>query len=126
MARIAIAGFLHETNTFVQRTTGMDAFVTADAWPGLVQGPALFDAVSGANIAIAGFIKEAAAHHHELVPLLWTSANPSGPVTQLAYEKIWSLLAHELEQTMPVDALFLDLHGAMVAEHIEDGEGELL
>ncbi|MEO8331202.1 MAG: M81 family metallopeptidase [Gallionella sp.] len=126
MARIAIAGFLHETNTFVQRRTGMDAFVTADAWPGLVQGPALFDAVAGANIAIAGFIKEAAAHKHELVPLLWTSANPSGPVTKHAYEKIWAMLARELEQAKPVDALFLDLHGAMVAEHIEDGEGELL
>ena len=126
MARIAIAGFLHETNTFVQRRTGMDAFLTADAWPGLVQGQALFDAVAGANIAIAGFIKEAAAHNHELVPLLWTSANPSGPVTQQAYEKIWAMLARELEQAMPVDALFLDLHGAMVAEHIDDGEGELL
>jgi microcystin degradation protein MlrC len=126
MARIAIAGFLHETNTFVKRHTGMDAFVTADAWPGLVQGQALFDAVAGANIAIAGFINEAAAHNHELVPLLWTSANPSGPVTQHAYEKIWAMLARELEQAMPVDALFLDLHGAMVAEHIEDGEGELL
>ncbi|MFZ2542291.1 MAG: M81 family metallopeptidase [Gallionella sp.] len=131
MARIAIAGFLHETNTFVQRPTGMDAFLTADAWPGLVQGHALFDAVAGANIAIAGFIKEAAAHDHQLVPLLWTSANPSGPVTQQVYEKIWAMLARELEQAMPVDALFLDLHGAMVVEHvdakqIEDAEGELL
>ena len=126
MARIAIAGFLHETNTFVQRRTGMDAFLTADAWPGLVKGSALFDAVAGANIAIAGFIKEAATHNHELVPLLWTSANPSGPVTRDAYEKIWTMLARELEQAMPVDALFLDLHGAMVAEQIEDAEGELL
>jgi len=126
MARIAIAGFLHETNTFVQRPADMDAFLAADAWPGLVQGPALFDAVSGANIAIAGFIKEAVTNNHELLPLLWTSANPSGPVTRDAYEKIWAMLAHELGQAMPVDALFLDLHGAMVAEHIDDGEGELL
>ena len=126
MARIAIAGFLHETNTFVQRHTGMDAFLTADAWPGLVQGNALLNEVAGANIAIAGFIKEAVAHSHVLLPLLWTSANPSGPVTQHAYEKIWAMLAHELEQAMPVDALFLDLHGAMVAEHVDDGEGELL
>jgi len=126
MARIAIAGFLHETNTFVQRRTDMDAFVTADAWPGLVLGHALLDEVAGTNIAISGFIKEAAACGHELLPLLWASANPSGPVTQPAYEKIWSMLARELEHAMPVDALFLDLHGAMVAEHIEDGEGELL
>ena len=126
MARIAIAGFLHETNTFVGRHTGMDAFLTADAWPGLVQGNALLDEVVGANIAITGFIKEVAAHNHELLPLLWASANPSGPVTQHAYEKIWAMLARELEQAMPVDALFLDLHGAMVVEHIDDGEGELL
>lgn len=126
MARIAIAGFLHETNTFVQRHTDLDAFLTADAWPGLVRGSALLEAVSGANIAIAGFISEATAGNHTLVPLLWTSANPSGPVTQSAYEKIWAMLARELEQAMPVDALFLDLHGAMVAEHIDDGEGELL
>jgi microcystin degradation protein MlrC len=126
MARIAIAGFLHETNTFVHRLTGMDAFVTADAWPGLVQGAALLQAVAGTNIAIAGFINEAAAHRHELLPLLWTSANPSGPVTQQAYEDIWAMLARALKQAMPVDALFLDLHGAMVAEHIDDGEGELL
>lgn len=26
----------------------------------------------------------------------------------------------------PLDGLLLDLHGAMVAEHIDDGEGELL
>ncbi len=102
----------------------MDAFLTADAWPALVQGPALLQAVDGTNIAIAGFIEEASAH--ELLPLLWASANPSGTVTRDAYEKIWAMLAHKLEQAMPVDALFLDLHGAMVAEHIEDGEGELL
>ena len=58
--------------------------------------------------------------------MLWTSANPSGPVTQDAYEKIWAMLKRALELALPVDALFLDLHGAMVAEHIEDGEGELL
>ncbi|MDO8413731.1 MAG: M81 family metallopeptidase [Gallionellaceae bacterium] len=125
MARIALAGFLHETNTFAQQRTDMAAFLTAGAWPGLVQGQAVFDVIGG-NIATSGFIKTATAYGHELLPLLWTSANPSGLVTQSAFEKIWSLLAHELEQALPIDALFLDLHGAMVAEHVEDGEGELL
>ncbi len=126
MARIAIAGFLHETNTFVERHTDIDAFVTADAWPGLLLGNALLDGVAGTNIAIAGFIKEAASYGHTMLPLLWTSANPSGPVTQSAFEKIWAMLERELQQAMPFDALFLDLHGAMVAEHVEDAEGELL
>ena len=126
MARIAIAGFLHETNTFAQLHTDMDAFLTTSAWPGLVQGQDIFNAVAGTNIAIAGFIKAAMADGHELLPLLWTSANPSGLVTKAAFEKIWAMLKRELEQALPIDALFLDLHGAMVAGHIEDGEGELL
>ncbi len=126
MARIAIAGFLHETNTFAKRRTDFDAFVRADAWPGLVVGEALLHDVAGANIAAAGFIEAALANGHELVPLLWASANPSGLVTQQAYEKVWSLLSEQLQKAGPIDALFLDLHGAMVAEHVEDGEGELL
>lgn len=126
MARIAIAGFLHETNTFVAQPTPMEAFVTADAWPGLTQGAALLDAFAGANISVAGFIDKSKSYGNELIPLLWASANPSGPVAQSAYEQIWTMMAHELQQVMPVDAVFLDLHGAMVAEHLEDGEGELL
>ena len=126
MARIAIAGWLHETNTFAQRHTDFDAFVGADAWPGLVLGDALLEVVAGVNLASAGFVEQARAQGHSLLPLLWASANPSGLVTQHAYEKMWSLLAQELDKAGPIDALFLDLHGAMVAEHVDDGEGELL
>jgi len=126
MARIAFAGFLHETNTFARRHTDFDAFVTADAWPGLVMGAPALEALRGANIAATGFIAAAIAQGHQLVPLLWTSANPSGLVTRHAYERIWDLLAQELRAAGPIDALFLDLHGAMVVEHIEDGEGDLL
>lgn len=126
MARIAIAGFLHETNTFARQRTDFDAFVEADAWPGLVTGESLMQGVAGANIAAAGFIEEALAYGHEPVPLLWASANPGGLVTRYAYEQVWSLLSAELAKAGRIDALFLDLHGAMVAEHVEDGEGELL
>lgn len=126
MARIAVAGFLHETNTFARSRTGFDAFVAADAWPGLVTGAPLLEAVAGANLAVAGFIEAATARGHSLAPLLWASANPSGRVTKDAFERVWDLLERELHRAGPIDALFLDLHGAMVAEHVEDGEGELL
>ena len=36
------------------------------------------------------------------------------------------MLLEDLARAGPLDALFLDLHGAMVTEHLEDGEGELL
>ncbi|MDB5835448.1 MAG: hypothetical protein JWR14_5278 [Caballeronia sp.] len=125
MARIGIAGFLHETNTFAASRASFATFVEADAWPGLLVGEEMFSAVSGVNLAIDGFI-QAARTSHELVPLLWASANPSGPVTQDAFEAIAFMLDRMIRDAGRLDALFLDLHGAMVSEHLEDGEGELL
>ena len=126
MARIAVAGFLHETNTFAQCHTDLDAFLEADAWPGLLAGPALPGGVAGANLAVAGFIQAATAAGHQVLPLIWTSANPSGLVTRAAFERIWDILEQALRNAGAIDALFLDLHGAMAVEGIEDGEGELL
>lgn len=126
MARIAIAGFQHETNTFAPAPATYDDFLRAGGWPGLTRGRAIFDAVAGINLPVTGFIDTAKPLGHELVPLLWCSATPSGPVTRDAFERIAGELCDRLAAARPLDALFLDLHGAMVAEHIGDGEGELL
>jgi microcystin degradation protein MlrC len=126
MARIAVGGFQHETNTFApQRATWAD-FERADAWPGFVRGSELFDAVQGYNIPIAGAIEALRANGHELLPLCWCSAPPSAHVEREAYERVAGAILDDLAAQMPVDGVYLDLHGAMVAEHYEDGEGELL
>src|SRR5207237_610914 len=86
MARIAVGGFQHETNTFApQRATWAD-FERADAWPGFVRGPELIDAVEGFNIPIAGAVKTLQQLGHELVPLCWCSAPPSSYVERGAYD----------------------------------------
>lgn len=126
MARIAIGGFQHETNTFAPSKAYYDDFVRPGAWPGLARGGALFDAVAGVNLSISGFIDAARAGGHELVPMLWCSASPSAEVTTDAYERIAHDLLEDLASAGPLDAVYLDLHGAMVTEHLEDGEGELL
>ena len=126
MPRIAVAGFQHETNTFAPLKATLADFEQADAWPGLTEGPALFDAVKGINLPAAGFIDEARSLGHELVPLLWCSAQPSAHVTRDAFETICQRIIARLAKALPVDAVYLDLHGAMVAEHIEDADGEVL
>jgi microcystin degradation protein MlrC len=126
MSRIAVAGCQHETNTFAPLKATLQDFVQADAWPGLTEGAAMFDAVRGINLPAAGFIAEARSLGHELVPLLWCSAQPSGPVTREAFETISARLLELLAADAAVDAVYLDLHGAMVAEHIADADGELL
>lgn len=124
--RIAVGGFQHETNTFAANPATLADFVAPDAWPGLVRGPALFDAVRDINLPAAGFIAEARAARHDLVPLTWCSATPSGRVTRDAYEHISALLLDDLRAHRNIDAVYLDLHGAMVAEHVDDADGELL
>ena len=126
MARIAFAGFHHETNTFAPVRARYEDFVAADAWPGLTRGDAIFDAVAGINLPVTGFINAAHTSRHELVPLLWCAASPSAQVEEDAYEKIVGEILERLDRAGPVDAVFLDLHGAMVTTHLEDGEGELL
>lgn len=126
MARIAIGGFLHETNTFAPSKAGFEDFARPGAWPGLTRGPALFEAVEGANLPIAGFIDQARQARHELLPLSWAQATPSAQVTEAAFERIVGQTIEDLRGLRHLDAVYLDLHGAMVSEHLEDGEGEIL
>lgn len=124
--KIAIAGFQHETNTFAPMLAPYEAFVQADAWPGLTEGAEIFSAMAGKNLPVSGFIDAARRHGHELLPILWCSAEPSSYVTRDAFERITHMICTGLSSRMPVDAVYLDLHGAMVTEELEDGEGELL
>jgi len=124
--RIAVAGFQHETNTFATQAAALADFEAADAWPGLTRGADMVDAVRGINLPAAGFIADALSAGDSLVPLTWCSATPSGRVTRDAYEHISQLIVDDLRRERHLDAVYLDLHGAMVAEHIDDGDGELL
>ncbi len=123
--RIAVGGFQHETNTFAPVGADFAAFEQADSWPALSRAEALFDAVAGINLPIAGFIEAARAAGHTLVPLTWCAATPSAQVTEDAFERVSALLLEDLAHA-DVDAVYLDLHGAMVAAHVDDGEGEVL
>jgi len=126
MARIAVAGFRHETNTFAPHKAAMLDFETGYSWPKLTRGVELPAAIKGFNLGISGFVERAAAQGHVIAPLLFASANPSAQVREDAYEAIVAMLFEELANAGEIDALYLGLHGAMVAEHVDDGEGELL
>ena len=122
--RIAVGGFQHETNTFATSKAAYEDFERGGGWPALQRGSGMFDAVAGINIPIAGFI-EAMRKQHELLPSAWAAASPSAHVTEDAFERIAAMIVEPLRTQQP-DAVYLDLHGAMVTEHCDDGEGELL
>jgi microcystin degradation protein MlrC len=126
MARIAVGGLHHETNSFSPQPASFERFAEADGWPPLSRGFDILANTAGINLAITGFDDAALAAGHELVPLVWANACPSGPVTEDAFERIAGMMLADLAVAMPVDGIYLDLHGAMVTEHLADGEGELL
>ena len=126
MAKIAVGGFQHETNTFAPSPATYDNFVQPNGWPGLTRGGDMFDAVAGINLPAAGFIEAIRGAGHSVAPLLWCSAPPSAQVTTDAFERITAMICEDLASGGPFDAVYLDLHGAMVTDDYQDGEGETL
>jgi len=126
MALIAVGGFQHETNTFAPTRADYPAFEAGAGRPGIQFGADIAAAVAGANLPAAGALDALHALGHRTLGLAWAAATPSAQVTEDAYERIAGEILRRLADAAPVDAVYLDLHGAMVTERFEDGEGELL
>jgi microcystin degradation protein MlrC len=126
MARIAVGGIQHETNVFGPYKAKYEVFAQRDEWPPLCRGERMLEEVGGMNLPVTGAIDRLRALGHEIIPLLWCSATPSAQVTEDAFERISAMMLETLAADAPVDGVVLDLHGAMVCEHVADGDGELL
>src|SRR5580704_687582 len=126
MTRIAVGGFLHETNTFAPTKATYDAFIHGGGWPRMVLGADIPRIIRRINLGLAGFIEAAEEKGWELVPTIFAAATPSAHVTEDAFERIARVMIDGIRNAGPIDAVYLDLHGAMVAEHFDDGEGEVL
>jgi microcystin degradation protein MlrC len=122
--RILIAGFQHETNTFAPSKATYANFERGEGFPALVRGDDVL-ALRDVNIPAGGFISAAERRGWTLQPVIWAGASPSAHVTEDAFERICGEIVAAVRQG-GFDAVYLDLHGAMVAEHTDDGEGTLL
>ena len=125
--RIAVGGFLHESHSFAPRPTSYADFVNPGGFPPLTEGVALIPLMRRSSCGLRGAIE--AADGHELVPLAWGFANPAGPVQDEAFERISGLICAGLSRALDagkLDGVYLDLHGAAVADGFPDMEGELL
>ena len=119
--KFVVAQLQHETNTFSPVPTPWEAFGN--------QGPLLgrdaYEAIDGTQVPMAAYLDLARKQGAEVVTPVAAWANPSGPVDGEAYDRICGLICDAVRQEC--DAVFLDLHGAMVVEgRTDDGEGTLL
>jgi microcystin degradation protein MlrC len=126
MTRIAVGGFLHETNTFAPTKATWEAFVHGGGWPAMTTGADVLKVMRGINVGLAGFVEDAEARGWELIPTIACGASPSAHVTKDAFERVVKVMIDGIKAAGQLDAVYLDLHGAMVTEHLDDGEGEIL
>ena len=121
--RAVIARLNHETNTFSPVPTPLAAFGAGDP-----RGPAFgadaYAAGKGSATAMGAFIDCAERRGCVIVTPLFAMANPSGPVDAEAYRTMCDAIVDAVAGGC--DAIMLDLHGAMVVEGQDDGEGALL
>lgn len=125
--RIAVGGILHETSTFIPTPT---TYADFENGLGLFRADAIAARFRDANMCIGGFLRGAAEQGFDVVPLLWTFAYPSGLIERAAYDSLkqefLTRLADAERTSGPIDGALLDLHGAMVVEGIEDGDGDFV
>lgn len=124
--RIAIGGFLHETNTFAPSKATYEDFAHGGGSGRMLRGAEIVETCRDINAAISGAIRHGEAAGWDLRPTLFCATSPSAHVTEDAFERIAGELLERIAAELPLDGVFLDLHGAMVTEHHDDGEGELL
>lgn len=118
--RLLVAMMKHETNTFSPVVTDLDRFM---AWGGYV-GDAAYKAYKGTGMPFGAYLDIAEAAGHEVVTPIAAEAMPSGLVKAEAYDFMTGKILDAVREG--VDACLLDLHGAMVTETTDDGEGTLL
>jgi microcystin degradation protein MlrC len=122
--RFVLANINHETNTFSPVPTPLSSFAIGRPGGKPVAGAEAVDAFRGTNTPLAAFIDLAGELNAEiLLPVAGTAA-PSGPVKDSAFDAMADALCDAVRTGC--DAAFLDLHGAMVTESCDDGEGEIL
>ncbi|MGF1576804.1 MAG: M81 family metallopeptidase [Cyanophyceae cyanobacterium] len=123
--RIAIGGIAHETNTFSIVPTTLDDFQQRN----YAVDKALLIKYTGTKTGIGGFIDAGRDLSYQIIPTLMASATPGGIVTAEALCTLVEGLTTRLKiihSEHPLDGVLLALHGAMVSELDDDGEGYIL
>src|SRR5260370_25595491 len=126
MTRIAVGAFLHETNTCALTKASYNDCVHGGGWPAMAVGANVLKTMRNIDSGLAGFVGQAEANGWEMLPTISCGASPSAHVTEDAFERIVKVMIEGIKATGELDAVYLDLRGAMVTEHLDDGEGEIL
>src|SRR5690625_4760333 len=118
---IIIGQVSHETNTFAKTKTTKETFELFE-WS---TGDNLIKNHKGVLDYLGGMIDECEEQNIQIIPAFSAFAYPSGIITEETYLEIQRQLIDSIKYVKDVDAICLSMHGAGVAENVEDLEGSL-
>ncbi len=132
--RIAYARLYQESNALSPVFTTLEDFQGV----GILAGEQLAEACTPKGHEVRGFLRNGelsgfvkAAHRMgpaelELLPLFSALTIPAGPLDAGTFAWFEERLRDDLEAAMPLDGVFLALHGAMCAEGVSDPDARLI
>lgn len=115
--RIALAGIVHETNTYCGAPTTYDDFYA-------YRGAKMLEA-AGQESDLGGAVDACKDLGVDIVPILYTSTQPSGTIERDAYDAFKGEILDGLTEAGDVDGCVLLLHGAGVVSGLPDLEADL-
>ena len=123
--RVALAGMILESNRYA-KPAELEDFRSL-TW---LEGQALLEEartpVPALAAEFAAFVRAMdATGSWTACPLILAASHPAGPVRREVFDRVLQGMLAGLQQTGPVDAVYLAHHGAMVAEHLDDPDGEI-
>jgi len=110
--KIAIGSIMHESNSFNAEPTILSDFRMREG-----------DWGTG-NSEVAGFIEEGTRRGFDLIPAIYASATPKGPVASAAFEELTARLIQSVSKRL--DGVLLALHGAMFTEEFPQADEEIV
>ncbi len=116
---IAIGGILTECNHFGGIPIDLALYEATE----LVRGS---DMLAMANSVVGGMNQVMREKQVDIRPLLFASACAAGPITESCYNLLRDELLDRLRTELPVDGVLLPLHGAALADHLDDPEGDII
>ena len=122
--RIITGAFCHETSTFTPVPTTWDSYLNERF--GYLRGGEILRKFSRTNTPIGGFAEGARSHGFELLPTIYANPYPSGPTPREIFDAVLSEILERVADAGRIDGVLFELHGSMVAEGIDDGDGHIL
>lgn len=117
--RIAVGALLFEGNTLSPVVSDIADFANRY----LLRDGEVLTGLAATNTEIAGALELLRLREANIVPLIATNGGSGGRVAAAAYAQFKDEMLTRLLGALPVDGIYLALHGAFIAQGLDDVEG---